>query len=144
NFASYQQDPTENDGNGFIVDTANYPTILRNNIAYRNHGTGISFTLTDGNTAVNNTLVENGYQSTSPNNGAGLRWNSSKNNTVINNIFADNRACSVHGAGNMTQQKFNYNIYKPGVPALHDSYTAGQRVYNSVSNIVSTFAQEKN
>ena len=144
NWAAYQHDPTQKDGNGFINDTSAYPVRFVNNVAYRNGGTGITFTQTNGNTAFNNTLVGNGYQSTSSSNGAGLRFSATvAHNTIVNNIFSGNRACGVQSNGALRSQLCDYNIYAPGAPAIHDSYGQTTNVYQTVLDVRRAASQEE-
>jgi parallel beta-helix repeat protein len=142
NHAAFQHDVTLNDGNGFIVDTSSYPVSFINNVAYRNEGSGITFTQTAGNSAINNTLVENGYGSTSPTNGAGVRFSpTSTGNTIVNNSFSGNRTCGIHSAGALSSQGVDFNVYAPGAPAIHDSYDR-TRIYATAVDVRLATGQE--
>jgi parallel beta-helix repeat protein len=98
NRASFQLDPTGWDGNGIIVDTnddlgaIDTLPLVRNNVLYRNQGSGITITRSRGCTVVHNTCVENGYAAASPDNGAGVRLSQSGSvgTLVANNLFAGN------------------------------------------------------
>jgi parallel beta-helix repeat protein len=143
NYAAYQNDPTQFDGNGFVNDSSSFPVRFVNNVAYRNSGSGITFTQTNGNTAINNTLVANGYLSTVPSNGAGLRFSATvSGNTIANNIFSGNRACGIQSNGALKSQVVDYNIHAPGVPAIHDSYDLGTDVYETTLDVSRATSQE--
>jgi parallel beta-helix repeat protein len=137
NLAEYQQDLTGNDGQGFINDTSNYPVRFTNNIAYRNYGSGITFTLSSGNVAINNTCIENGYGSTTTFNGVGIRWGQgSINNVVENNILLNNRVAGIHAVG-LPTQTVDFNLYSQSGQLLHDGYNQSSGSYTTLASIKS-------
>lgn len=137
NYAAFQHDVTGNDGNGFIADTSSNPVKFTNNIAYYNWGGGITFTLTQGNWAINNTLIGNGFNGVPTSSGGGIKY-STTGNTIINNIFLGNRNCGIHGNGSLSSQTVDYNLYSLEVPAIHDSYNAGVRVFQTAKDVAKT------
>jgi len=123
NWAAFQYDPTQNDGNGFINDTSSASVTFTNNVAI-GCNSGISLTSSNGNTVINNTLVGNGSLTTSASNGAGVRLTSSTGNTIENNIFSGNRVGGLQSSGLLTQNTANYNLYDSSGIAIHDSYSS--------------------
>jgi len=143
NYAAYQIDVTHNDGNGFISDESGHGTKFVNNVCYRNFGSGIALTRTANNRVFNNTFIENGWKRTRGTNGAGVNY-SAVGNIIKNNIFYKNTTAGIHGDGTINSQTINYNLYFGTSPAIHDSYTANQRVYKTVADVIAKTGQEKN
>ncbi len=121
NRASYQLDSTGVDGNGIIVDTNDdlgaitVPPVVRNNILYRNQGSGITVTRSARCTIVNNTCVENGYAAVDAYNGTGLRLSQSGTTATIaaNNLFAGNSLGGlVVDTSFAAQSLIDYNFYE--------------------------------
>jgi parallel beta-helix repeat protein len=117
NYAAFEVDPTLRDGGGFTADSSPNPVVFTNNVSYRNEGHGITLARTSGNRVVNNTLVENGFQTTSATAGAGLGiGSSSTGNTIENNIFSGNGSAHVTADAGLASQLLDYNLYAPGIP----------------------------
>ena len=121
NRASFQLDSMGWDGNGIIIDTNDdlgpiaIAAVVRNNILYRNQGSGITLTRSRNCTVVNNTCVENGYNASSPYNGAGLRLSQTQSTGSIaaNNIFSDNSRGALWLDGPFGDQaSIDYNLYR--------------------------------
>ncbi len=127
NYAAFEVDPTLRDGSGLVADSSPNPVTFTNNVGYRNQGHGITLVGTSGNRVVNNTLVENGYQTTSATKGAGLGiGSSSSGNTIENNIFSGNNGAHVTVDAGPGSQLIDYNLYAPGTPFVrgpNGSYT---------------------
>lgn len=142
NFAAYQVDLTGNDGNGFIVDLMRDGgvVLLRNNIAYRNMGSGIRTTESPGTLILNNTLVENGYNAVNPRGGSGvgLARDQDIDNVIINNIFYNNPAGGIKTYRIIDQQRaIEHNLYysDSGAPFIWDGYEFDERVYPSLDSV---------
>ncbi len=146
NSESFQLDPTGWDGNGIMVDTNEAlgsiatPPVVRNNVTYRNQGSGITVTRSSRCTIIHNTCVENGYNAASPNNGAGLRLSQAESTATIaaNNIFARNSCGGLWLDGAFSDQAFvNHNLYDmaTGSPILArdsaHSYTSLASLYTA-------------
>jgi parallel beta-helix repeat protein len=115
NWISMQRDSSLYDGNGVIVDYTPDGVLIQNNIFYRNMGSGITSTHSGNNIIVNNTCVENGYQTPDARNGAGVRMSQSDDvdNIIINNIFAHNKSCGIYDEHLDQQAEIDYNLYLP-------------------------------
>lgn len=115
NWISGQRDSTLYDGNGVIVDYTPDGVRIQNNVVYRNMGSGITSTHSGNNVIVNNTCVENGYQTPDARNGAGIRMAQSDdvNNTLLNNILAHNKSCGIYDEHLDQQAQIDYNLYVP-------------------------------
>jgi len=142
NFAAYQVDLTGNDGNGFIVDLMldEASVLLRNNIAYRNMGSGIRTTESPNALIINNTLAENGYRAVNPRGGSGVGLSRDQdiNNVIINNIFYKNPAGGIKSYRIIDQQRaIEQNLYYSdnGTPLIWDGYEFDERVYPSLNSI---------
>ncbi len=150
NHASFQLDPTGVDGNGIIVDTNDdlgaitTPPVVRNNIVYRNQGSGITVTRSARCTIVNNTCVENGYAAVDAYNGSGLRLSQSSTTASIaaNNLFAGNsKGGLVVDSSFAAQSLIDHNFYETtgaGVVA-RDSV----RSYTSLAELYQTTGREQ-
>jgi parallel beta-helix repeat protein len=115
NWVSMQRDSSLYDGNGVIVDYTPDGVRIQNNVVYRNMGSGITSTYSGNNIIVNNTCVENGYQTPDARNGAGIRMAQSDdvNNTILNNILAHNKSCGIYDEHLDQQAQIDYNLYVP-------------------------------
>lgn len=115
NWISMQRDSSLYDGNGVIVDYTPDGVLIQNNVLYRNMGSGITSTHSGNNIIVNNTCIENGYQTPDARNGAGVRLSQSDDvdNTILNNIFAHNKSCGIYDEHLDQQAEIDYNLYVP-------------------------------
>lgn len=146
NLAAYHFDLSGNDGNGIIMDLprSGATHIVQNNILYRNMGSGISTTESGGNTIVNNTLVENGYQNTWNANGAGIRLArvNDTNNVIVNNLFYRNaKSCFLSSPGFNAQAAVNHNLY---FPASGTPFIDGPSDYSNLTDIRNNTPWEDN
>ncbi len=147
NIAAYHVDPTQLDGNGFILDLMGATGVtLQNNVAYRNSGSGITTTRTGYSKFVHNSLIENGYGSTHAQNGAGIRFAKpeDRGHIIANNIFVRNRT-----AGIWTSQLIGEaavvdgNLYDQSNSALiWDSGSKSSRYYTSIQAVRSGTGRE--
>ena len=124
NLAEYQIDVTNTDGSGFIADTSTSPITFTNNVSYRNQGRGICLTATNNNRVINNTLVQNGYQTTSATQGSGVVCGpSSTGNTIENNIFVGNHYANFYSESALSSHTVDYNLYDTSLPLVRDPST---------------------
>ena len=140
NFAAYHVDPTQLDGNGFILDLMySVPVTLQNNIAYRNSGSGITTTRTGYSTFVHNTLIENGYGSSDAYNGAGIRFAKSEDreHVIANNIFLRNRTAGIWTYRRIVDAAvIDGNLYDQSNSALiWDGGSKSDRYYSSLQSV---------
>ncbi len=142
NYAAYQVDLTGNDGNGYIVDLMRDggSVLLRNNIAYRNMGSGIRTTESPRALIINNTLAENGYRAVNPRGGSGVGLSRDEDidNVIINNIFYNNAHAGIKAYRIIDQQRaIEQNMYysDSGAPFIWDGYEFDERVYSSLDSI---------
>lgn len=114
------------DGNGLIVDdfkhtqTKNYKdknrtfpsytaqTVVRNNIAVENGGSGLHFFLSSHCRIYNNTVVENAYQNEGINSNGDLRVGACSDFTIQNNIFKGDIRLHVYGENDSIVYTHNY------------------------------------
>ena len=144
NLAAFQVDPTNVDGNGFIVDLMNdgHGVLLRNNIAFRNEGAGLNTTISPNCQIINNAFVENGFGSTSPRRGAGIKLSRDQDvgQTIVNNIFVNNADSGILTYKLMDKQKtVDHNLYfstsNLQKHLIWDGYDAGDREYDSLAAV---------
>jgi len=145
NYCAYHEDLTHYDGNGIIIDTTSNPVTVSNNICYRNMGSGITQTLSSGCSIVNNTCMENGYNTTHAYNGVGIRFakTSDINAKVCNNIIYMNRRGGMMAADLSRQANINYNVYTlvSGTPVMRNGYSNG---YSDLAAVRASTAYEDN
>jgi len=143
NLISFQRDITLRDGNGIIIDQTKPKVIIANNIVYRCMGSGITSAYSGNNVIVHNTLVENGYQTTSKWNGVGIRSPQPQdvNNIIANNILYKNSRGGMHFNGRLPDQKYvDYNLYflAPDTPLVSDSFDDESRTYYDLESLQQT------
>ena len=150
NFAAYQIDLTGNDGNGYIADLMKEGAgvLFRNNIAFRNMGSGIRMVASPNCVIVNNSLIENGHNSDDLRTGAGINFSRGKdrNHTIVNNIFCNNKSAGIQTFKLIDRQKrINHNLYfaSNGTPFIWDGYQVGDRAYNTLDEIRQNTRWEK-
>ncbi len=149
NVAAYQVDDTQLDGNGFIIDLMyDTPVTLRNNIAYRNSGSGITTTRTGFCTIVNNSFIENGYLSDHPRNGAGIRFtkDEDRGHVIANNVFLRNRTAGVWTYRRIADvAALDGNLYyQPGSALVWDGGSTSERYYTDLAAVRSATGREVN
>ena len=142
NTAAWQVDATGIDGNGFIADLMldGAGVLFKNNVAYRNIGSGVRTTISPNSLIVNNTFVENGYRSNNAKNGAGVQLSRDQdiNNTITNNIFLNNHPAGIKSYYLMDNQaEVNNNLYysQNDRPAIWDGYNDGERSFSTVTEV---------
>lgn len=144
NLAAYQVDPTNVDGNGYIADLMRdgHGVLLRNNIAFRNEGSGLNTTISPNCVIVNNAFVENGLGSKSPRRAAGIKLSRDTDvgQTIVNNMFVNNAYSGILSYKLMGKQKVvDGNLYySTGNLQKHliwDGYDVGEREFDSLSAI---------
>jgi len=149
NIAAYQLDLTSIDGNGFIADLMEdgAGVLFKNNVAYRNTGSGLRTVESPNCRILNNTFAENGYQSDNSRNGGGVQLSrdSDINNTLVNNIFYNNLPAGIKSYYLMDgQTDIDHNLYyaNDGRPFIWDGYDDGEREFSTVSEIRQNTAWE--
>ncbi len=142
NFAAFQVDPTYVDGNGFIADLMldGAGVLFRNNIAYRNVGSGLRTVDSPNCVIVNNTFVENGFLMPDPRRGAGvyLSRDPDVDQTIANNIFYDNHPAGIKSYYLMDDQLLiDHNLYfaPSGVPHIWDGWNFDENVYATIAEV---------
>ncbi|HYE05647.1 MAG TPA: right-handed parallel beta-helix repeat-containing protein [Planctomycetota bacterium] len=129
NYCAYWQDWTHYDGNGIIIDTTSNHVLVTNNLCYRNMGSGITQTLSPGSSIINNTCVENGWNTTHAYNGVGIRFAKTVDvgATVANNILCRNSRGGLMAADLFRHARVDANVYDlvPGTPVMRNGYSAG-------------------
>jgi parallel beta-helix repeat protein len=136
NFIAFQMDVTGNDGGGIITDYTNHPTIVRNNVLYRNMGHGFVSTHSGKNIVVHNVFAENGYKSNKHKFGIAMSKKEDVDHIIANNIFYKNKSGGMTFNGLIDQQKFiDYNLfYQPKTPLVVDKFReSGTRFYDLAS-----------
>ncbi len=151
NFAAYQIDLTTYDGNGFFADLMRdgAGVLFRNNIAYRNMGSGLRTYLSPNCVIVNNTFVANGFNNADLYSGAGLRLANEidVNQTIVNNIFFNNRLAGIRSFDSMDRQRWiDHNLYFAlnGTPFIWDGYDFDERAYYTLAEIRQNTTWEQN
>lgn len=149
NFAAFQVDVTGGDGNGFIVDLmlGEHGVLLKNNVAWRNMGSGIRTVESPNCVIANNTLAENGYNAVNPRAGAGVYLSREEDvqQTIVNNIFFDNPVCGIKSFFTIEdQQAIDHNLYFGPGPLIWDGWEFDENVYESLTEIQSTLGFEGN
>ena len=150
NTAAWQVDATGIDGNGFIADLMldGAGVQFKNNVAYRNVGSGIRTTVSPNSVIVNNTFVENGYQSNNARNGSGVQLSRDQDisNTITNNIFLDNHPAGIKSYFLMDNQtEVNNNLYysQSDKPFIWDGYNDGERSYDTLNEVLNNTGWEQ-
>lgn len=151
NFAGFQVDSTGLDGNGFIVDLMLQESgvLLRNNVSYRNMGSGIRMVESPNCVVVNNTLAENGYQAVNPRGGSGvfLARDEDVDTTIANNIFYNNSSAGIKSEFTIeNQSQIDHNLYysQSGAPLIWDAYQFGQNAYHTLDEVRAETGYESN
>ena len=149
NFAAYHVDPTTYDGNGYTADLMRdgAGVTFRNNIAYRNMGSGIRTIESPNCVLLHNTLVENGHLQVDPRVGAGisLARDEDVGHVIANNLLIDNLTAGIKSSFTIeAQARIDYNLYATadGTPYLWDSDLFGKRSYQTLEAIRSATGWE--
>ena len=151
NFAAYQVDLTGFDGNGIIIDLMldGAGVVVKNNICYRNMGSGIRTVESPNCVIEKNTLSLNGYQAVNSRAGAGvfLARDSDVNQTVTDNLFFLNYHAGIKSFFTLGGQKeIDRNSYRSfaNVPLIWDGWLPEENSYFSIPEIQSETGFEAN
>ena len=154
NYAAHQVDLTYGDGNGYIADLMldDSGILYRNNIAYRNMGSGLRMVETPNCVVVNNTFVQNGWNQVDPRDGAGIQLSreSDVGTVIVNNLFYDNLTAGIRSEETIhLQERIDHNLYGSGslaaslwdrresaAPLIWDAYEFGVRSWHSIDEIM--------
>ena len=160
NYAAFQIDWTYLDGNGYMADLMldSHGVLFRNNISYRNMGSGVRTVDSPNCVILNNTFVQDGWMNPKIRNAVGvyLAFESDINQTIINNIFYGHRGAGIKSQSNIDQQVMvDHNLYHmprpfpsailtnvcnggPFVgspPLIWDGYQFGEDVYRTLAEV---------
>ena len=142
NFAAFHVDRTSYDGNGYIADLMRdgAGVTFRNNIAYRNMGSGIRTIESPNCLILNNTLVENGYRQPDRRVGAGISLARAEdvNHILVNNILVDNLTGGIKSSHTLASQWLvDHNLYRSanGAPYIWDGDLVGDRAYFTLQEV---------
>jgi MYXO-CTERM domain-containing protein len=111
------------DGSGFIVDESAHGNTLINNVAFRNGGSCLRLTRSNGTKFINNTCYHDSQdpQDTGPNNPGEIYFTADSDNSTLTNITFNNNVLVATGTGpgaqalNTTPSSgFNNNVVKTG------------------------------
>ena len=148
NLASYHIDETGRDGNGFIADMMGTVGVaFRNNIAYRNMGSGITTTGTSNCTITHNSLIENGHQTRSLHNGSGVRISDTSRGLIItNNLFYKNAVAGIFGNNVVHKQhSIDANTYlRDTRPLIWNSVRTSVQSYMTLDEVRQNMPWESN
>lgn len=141
NFAAYQIDLTQVDGNGIILDTMTdgASATICYNFLCRNMGDGLNTTLSPNALIFGNTFVENGHNASGYRRGAGIKLsrNQDINQTIVCNNFLFNRVAGIISYLIIDQQQqIDRNIYwTRGTPLIWDGFEENDRAYRSIREV---------
>ncbi len=150
NLAAYQIDLTGIDGNGFILDLmkSGASVHVRDNVAWRNMGSGLNLTASPNARIVHNAFIENGFESPGRRCGAGIKLSRDSDTqlTILNNILSNNRDGGILAYHNLLQQlQIDSNLYYSALdgPLMWDGFEDDERSYKSLAAINTHTGWEK-
>jgi hypothetical protein len=148
NGISNQIDLTDIDGNGIILDlTLNgHKIIVRNNVCFRNMGSGINLTASPNATIYGNILQANGSGGKDRRNGAGIKLSRDQDvgNSISWNLFAFNRSAGILSYRTIKKQSLvDFNAYSSTwAPLIWDGFQQNENAFRRIIDIRSQLGWE--
>ena len=149
NLVSYQQDLTEIDGNGIILDLMQEDAraLIRCNYVYRCGGAAVNTTISPKSRILYNIFYQNGFDATAPRRGAGVKLSRPEDveQVIFGNYFLWNRSAGILADNNIREQELvDRNFYLSwSSPMIWDGFDDVEGRYFSIRSIYRELGWER-